>query len=644
MPSPFPQTVLDEIKARTDLADLVSSYGVPLRRSGADYKACCPFHREKTPSFVVHPQQGYYHCFGCGEKGDAFTFVMKQEGLSFGEAVRKLARQCGVTVEERADPDAARRARLYALHAELAAFFRRCLKRAPEAEPARRYLATRRLPEDALEKFCVGYAPLAPEAMQTWARKHGFSEDEMEAAGVLLRARSPGGRPYNRFGGRLMFTVKDKQGRVVAFSGRQLVEKKNSGKYVNSPETAIFKKSNVLFGFDRAAGNIARAPHREVICCEGQIDTIRLHVNGFNTAVASQGTAFTEEHAKMIRRVADAAVLMYDDDAAGHKATIKVAGMLLAMEMPVRVVSLPDGDDPDSYLRRHSAADLQSLIDRAESIVSFQCRVERAKEENPTSIDAVTRVSRAVLATLAACPSAILRASLTDEAARLLGLPVVALTEELARAKASSASAPHPKPAPAPRPAEEAFDAYEEDFGGDVPFEPADDGDTPAPEPPVQAVPPPEREFALMAFLMANEYDRTLDGMVGDYLPADVFAHDFTRGFVATWRDEAARGEDLFAAYADGLSGAARGWFDRLLLEAERTQASCLSATDILQDFVRALWCDCLRRVRGGLPSGDPAAEARRMRLSMDLKQLQQARWNTVKQMVRDILARKEIG
>ena len=638
------ESVIEEIKARVDLAELISSYGVQVRHAGTSLKACCPFHHEKTPSFNINQNKGFYHCFGCGESGDAIKFVMKMDGLSFPEAAKKLAAQCGVTIAEKADPEAGRRKRLYALMAELAQFYHRCLLKMKEAQLARDYLAGRALDGKVQEDFVIGYAPNGVGPMLKWAEKYGYTSEELEAAGVIKGPSRPGDLGYHRFGGRLMFTVKDKQGRVVAFSGRQLVEKKNSGKYVNSPETAIFKKSNVLFGFDRAAGNIARAPHREVICCEGQIDTIRLHVNGFNTAVASQGTAFTEEHAKMIRRVADAAVLMYDDDAAGHKATIKVAGMLLAMEMPVRVVSLPDGDDPDSYLRRHSAADLQSLIDRAESIVSFQCRVERAKEENPTSIDAVTRVSRAVLATLAACPSAILRASLTDEAARLLGLPVAALTEELARAKASSAAAPHPKPAPAPRPAEEAFDAYEEDFGGDVPFEPADDGDAPTPELPVQAVPPPEREFALMAFLMANEYDRTLDGMVGDYLPADVFAHDFTRGFVATWRDEAARGEDLFAAYADGLSGAARGWFDRLLLEAERTQASCLSATDILQDFVRALWCDCLRRVRGGLPSGDPAAEARRMRLSMDLKQLQQARWNTVKQMVRDILARKEIG
>ena len=212
MASSYSQPLLDEIKARTDLADLVSSYGVQLRRSGADYKACCPFHREKTPSFIIHPQQGYYHCFGCGEKGDAFSFVMKQEGMSFGEAVRKLARQCGVTVEEKVDPDAARRARLYALHAELAAFFRRCLKSAPEAEPARRYLQARRLPEDALEKFCVGYAPRAAASMQTWARKYGFSADEMDAAGVLLKSKYENGRPYNRFGGRLMFTICDRQG------------------------------------------------------------------------------------------------------------------------------------------------------------------------------------------------------------------------------------------------------------------------------------------------------------------------------------------------------------------------------------------------------------------------------------------------
>ena len=625
------ESVVEEIKSRVDLADLISSYGIQVKHAGSSLKACCPFHHEKTPSFNINAAKGFYHCFGCGESGDAIKFVQKQEGLTFVEAVKKLAERCGVKIEEKSDPEAGRRKRLYALMAELAAFYHRCLLQAKEAEPAREYLKGRALDGQVAEDWTIGYAPNGVANILRWAEKYKYTPEELEAAGVIKGPSRPGDSGYHRFGGRLMFTIRDKQGRVVAFSGRQLVEKKNSGKYVNSPETPVFKKSNVLFGFDKASGAIARAPHREVICCEGQIDTIRLHLSGFATAVASQGTAFTEEHARMIKRVADAAILMYDDDGAGHKATVKVAGMLLAMEMPVRVVSLPDGEDPDSFLRRHPASDLQTLIDGAESIVSFQCRVERAKEANPTSIDAVNRITKAVLKTISACPSAVLRASLAGEAAKILGLPAAALTEELGKLKAE------PKPV---RPAD--ADAEPDPFEAEADFDavpesgPTDDAPVEG-EDAAAAVPPPAKEMALCEFLMANERDKTLDGMIGEFLPAKVFAHDFTRRFVEVWRMEVASGEDAFATFAASLDARMRAWFDAVLLEAGRTQASGLSATDILQDFIRALWCEHLKRVRGSLPaSGDAAADLERMRISMNLKRFQQARWAVVKDLIRD--------
>ena len=635
-------SVLEEIRVRTSLADLVSSYGVTVRRAGASLKACCPFHNEKTPSFNINESKGYYHCFGCGESGDAIKFVEKMEGLSFVDAVKKLADSCGVKIEETSDPQAGRRKRLYALMAELAQFYRRCLVKTKEAAIAREYLEKRSLDDATQEEWLIGYAPLGVAPILKWAEKYKYTPEELEAAGVILLPKGPGDHGYHRFGGRLMFSIRDRQGRVVAFSGRQIVENKKSGKYVNSPETLIFRKSNVLFGFDKAAGAIARAPHREIICCEGQIDTIRLHISGFPTAVASQGTAFTEEHARMVKRVADAAVLMYDDDGAGHKATIKVAGMLLAMEMPVRVVGLPGGDDPDSFLRTHPAADLRRLIDGAESIVSFQCRVERAKEAKPDSIDAVARISRAVLSTIAACPSAVLKASLVDEAAKLLKLPAAALAEDLEKIKAETRGGlgSNRVGLGSSRVGVES-NRVDPDMTLEDPNPTLVDPNSPDPdsEPPEQAVPPPERETALMAFLMANEYERTLDGMVGQFLPPFVFGHDFTRRFVETWRDESARGEDLFGAFADGLEGAESMWMDRVLLEAGRFQASGLKPTDILQDFIRALWRDRLMRVRGNLPAaGVPEADELRLKISLDLKRFSQARWATVKEMIDDLI------
>ena len=627
------EAAVEEIKARIDLADLIASYGIQIKTAGASKKACCPFHHEKTPSFNINESKGFYHCFGCGESGDVIKFVQKMDGLTFVEAVKKLAEQCGVKIEEKEDPAGGKRKRLLALMAELAQFYHRCLLKTKEAEAAREYLKGRDLGSDVQESFLIGYAPNGISTIMKWAEKYNFTAEELSDAGVIKPPRGPGDRGYHRFGGRLMFSIRDKRGRVVAFSGRQLVASKNSGKYVNSPETPIFKKSNVLFGFDKAAGNIAKSAHREAIVCEGQIDAIRLHVSGFPVAVASQGTAFTEEHVKMLKKVADQVALVFDDDAAGRKAAIRTAGLFLAAEMPVRVVSLPEGDDPDSYLRKHPAEDFQKLLGDAESIMSFQVRAEKAKETNPDSIDAMARVTKAILGTIAQSKNAVIRAGMVGEAAKLLGVPSAALSEELGKIKVEAR-----KPV---KPTVDAEDAFEDDFSSDRPTDrPADQVEEAVEgEDAHRVMPPPPRELALCAFLMANEYDRTLDGMLGEYLPPKVFAHDFTRRFIETWRAEVVKNEDLLRDFAGKLEGHEREWFDSVLLGGGKTESSGLSATDILQDFVRSLWADELKRERGSLPaSGDAEADLRRMKLSMDLKRLSSVRWAAVKDMVRDWL------
>ncbi len=608
----IPESTLEEIKARTDLAEVISSYGVSLRRAGSNLKGCCPFHHEKTPSFSVQEAKGFYHCFGCGESGDVFKFVQKMEGLTFIEAAKKLAGQVGVVIEEKEDPEANLRKRLYALMAELAAFYHRCLQQIREAKTARDYLVTRDLSPEVQEDFLIGYAPAGVKTILTWAEKHGFTPEELEKAGVIKRSDDPKDAGYHRFGGRLMFTIKDKQGRVVAFSGRQLVEKKNSGKYVNSPETPIFKKSNVLFGFDRAAGAIAKSAKHEVICCEGQIDTIRLHICGFKNAVASQGTAFTEEHAKMIHRVADSAVLMYDQDKAGQKATIKVARLLLALEMPVRVVSLPEGADPDSFLREKGADALQKLMEEAESIVRFQCRTERAKEANPDSIDAVSRISKAVLTTIAMCPSAVLKANMVGEAAKLLAIPVVALTEELGKIKP-----------------EKYFEASTEpeEFGDGVDDEvPSVPGAAAA-----EVAPPPEKEVAFLAFLLAHEKEVELQQLMTEFVPPALLAHPFTQDLVTVWQRQVGVSEDCFSAVHAALSPVARGWFERAYAQKEHYLASGQTPKDQLKEFIIRLWEAYLRRVRLQLSVSDGL---KRTEIAMDLKRLQQ-NWTTAKERIR---------
>ena len=652
----IPQSILDEIKARTDLADLIGSYGIQLRRAGADYKACCPFHHEKTPSFVIHPNQGYYHCFGCGEKGNVFSFVMKQEGLSFGEAARKLAQQCGVTVEEKEDPDATHRARLLSLHAELAAFFRRCLKVAPEAEAARRYLATRNLPEESLEKFCVGYAPQSPEAMQKWAAKYGFSADEMDAAGVLLKSKYANGRPYNRFGGRLMFTICDRQGRPVAFSGRILTNDKKTAKYVNSPETLIFKKSNVLFGLDKAAPNIVKTPGRQAIVCEGQIDLIRCHSCGFTNTVASQGTAFTEEHVRMVKKCADSVVLVFDADGAGQKAAIKTGGEFLAAEVPVRVATLPAGEDPDSLLRDQGPEAFRAALENSESITQFQVRTLLAKERNPGSIDAIAHVSREALETIAKCPSAILRASLLAEAAKMLNLPISALEEDFTKLKSSGArqstgvprtlaaapamatpkptvpaSVPHPK---SPAPVTTSRVGYDndvppEDFFIDVEPPPGFESvEPPVPMAPAVELPSPQ-ETTLCELLLQRGEEPTVAPLVGRFVIDEILANVCTRKFVAAWRaSKSGEGDDAFARLRGELDPGQCVWLDDILLGNERTNMSELPPERILQDLLRQLWMSAVRRRQGELPAvSNPENDLRRLTLSSHIRLLQRAPW-----------------
>lgn len=613
----IPQSIIDEVKARVDIVELISSYGVQVRQSGANKKACCPFHHEKTPSFVINEANGYYHCFGCGEAGNVFKFVQKMDGLTFIESVKKLADMVGVEIVEKEDPTAGKRKRLYALMAEVAEFYHRCLKSTKEAEIAREYLAKRDLDEKTQEDFLIGYAPKGIANMKKWAEKHGYTLAEMEEAGLIIAPKDASDQGYHRFSGRLIFSIKDKQGRVVAFSGRQLVESKHSGKYVNSPETLIFKKSNVLFGFDKAAGNIAKNPHHTAIVCEGQIDTIRLHLSGFNNSLASQGTAFTEEHVRMLKRVADEVILVFDDDSAGHKATVKTAGLCLTEGLPVRVVSLPGGDDPDSFLRSHPASDFQSLLDNAESIMSFQVRSEKKKELNPDSVDATNRVTKAILSTISKSSSAVIKEGMLKEASQLLSLPINALREELGEKGESG--------------------FREEGTGNGTPnLQPIPQTSIPQSPVPQPITPPPNpTELEFCEFLMANETDEHVRDMVKEFLPREVFVHEFTAKFVEAWQN----GESGFIVFPSTLEGEEKKWFDRIFLAGSRSLASGLSATNLAEAYVRKLW-SCLFERR----LSDTKADENEKRLTyrMNIFKLRSDRWPDIKVLIREAMKGEE--
>lgn len=562
----------DEIKSKVDLGTLVSSYGITLKPKSGALWGCCPFHNEKTPSFEVDVTRGTYHCFGCGESGDAIEFVKKMEGLSFGDAIRKLASNVGVEIKVSENAASKARKKLYALMAQLAIDFNKMLK-SPAAGIAREYLASRQLDSTMVDKFLIGYAPKDVVKILKWATKHGYTDQDLIAAGVIKASDNQNRPPYFYFSDRLVFSIKDKNGQVVAFSGRQLVEDKKSGKYINSPETSIFKKSRTFFAFDEARKHIVKATNREAIICEGQIDCIRLHSVGFNTAVAPLGTAFTEDHAVMLHRVADTALLCFDDDGAGYKATIRAAQILLAEGMPIRVLSLPDGDDPDSYILKHGKEGFESLIgSKAETIVQFQIRAARADEPNPEDPNAATRITDSVLGTISKCKDKVHRTFLLKEAAKSLGIEYATLLEKISNTVKTSEEV-------SLKTAEELIEPI---VGGNA----ADVNN-----------PPSVAEGALINFLLTKKDDKKLKADLSKLIPIDVFGSNTARKIVngiMTFEDG---DKDSIREAVDGLSTDEYKTFIAIMANFDGTEFSNISEKMTMLYFARQVWHDYLVRL-----------------------------------------------
>lgn len=375
----IPEEKIAEIRERTDLYALVQEY-VALKRTGSSYKGLCPFHGEKTPSFHVHPDRGFYHCFGCQASGDAITFFMRIEGHPFPEALRILAERAGVqierldTVADRAAQKArAHRERLVSLVDAAAGFFVRMLGEHRLSPMAWAELARRSIEEEAVQRFRLGYAPHGWDELSSFLAQRGFSPIDCEQVGLVVPKRSGNGH-YDRFRHRLMFPVSDPHGRIVGFSGRALEPAPGDrsdgdppAKYVNSPETELYHKSDLLFGLHEARVALRRADL--AIVCEGNFDVVALSQAGFPNTVAPLGTAFTAAQAKLLRRYVSSVVLLFDADAAGRKAVRAAQPLLAEAGLAGRVVTLPEREDPDSFLRGRGAEAMQRLIDAAPGIV-----------------------------------------------------------------------------------------------------------------------------------------------------------------------------------------------------------------------------------------------------------------------------------
>ena len=612
----IPEQTIEEIKARTDLADLVAGYGIQVKRAGGSYKACCPFHHEKTPSFNINPDRGFYHCFGCGESGDAIKFVMRYEGLPFVDAAKKLAAAANITIEEKADPQARVRRRLFELHAELAAFYQRCLKSAKEASRARAYLKSRDLSDEIIDRFQIGYAPQSVDAMLKWAAKHHFTMEELEAASVMRPPHQPGRPPYSPFAGRLMFSIRDRSGRVIAFSGRTLETDKTKmrgGKYVNSYDSPIFRKSSVLYALDQAAIRISGAkPIREAIVCEGQIDVIRCHAHGFDRAVASQGTAFTKEHVQILRKVADAAILVFDGDAAGRKAAIRTGSEMLEDGLMVRVARLPAGEDPDSLLRAKGAEAFQACLDAAESIVAFQVRNALEAEPHPESYDAIARAANGVLDLVRCSSSAVMRASLLQEASTLLKIPVSALEADLGGKAASSPTHRREAPSEAAAPAETGAEATVA----------AEDASDPS------CNPPPKLEMEFMEFLFNTERDGQMADLLEAHAPPELFAHPVTRDFVESYVREMRGEDDAVANLAKRLPDGLRRFLEDVFGSVGRANVSQQSPMENFKAMMKSLWANALKRRHDSIRSF--GQDALRLRLMTASKTMRNGKWDAV--------------
>jgi len=630
------EQTLEEIRQRVDIADLIGSR-LTLKRSGSVYKACCPFHKEKTPSFHVNPLRRTYHCFGCGAHGDVFKFLMQSDGMAFMDAVRTLAERAMVPLDTRVDYESSARAVLFRLHGELAAFYRRCLLGHSSAETARRYLAERRIDVQTAERFGIGYAPRTPRALEQWAARHGYDIEQLVEGGLLVPPREAdrGDDYYDRFRGRLMFPIRDATGRVAGFSGRILDPKASPAKYVNSPETPIFHKGRLLYALDLARACIVRGARREAILCEGQIDVIRCHASGFDTAVAAQGTAFTEEHAQLLKRYADSVLLAYDGDAAGRKAALRTGQILLSHGLPVRAAVLPAGQDPDSLLRDQGPEAFQRLLDHAESITAFQVASLQAQEADPAAVDAVTRITGQVLEMLSGCPKAVLRSHLLQEAAVRLGLPASALEADLEQAISRRQSAPSAAPRPVHAPPPAAGDAPES-----APEISADDRVTAEPDKPTQATgarpdavrrppsgaaPPPSSAFDLCALLLHHAEDTEAVAFVRTWLPLALLEEKPARAIVAAVIEGHETGADLLGALAGEGPTDVQRWIERLARsDVPLFHARNLAPRDAAADMVARIWIGHLRKERQTLDNDDAEQAARRCALTSLIKQLEQ--------------------
>ncbi len=445
------QADVDEVKARTNIADIVGER-VALKSAGVgSLKGLCPFHDEKSPSFHVRPQVGYYHCFGCGESGDVYSFLREMDHVSFTEAVERLAGRIGYTLHYEdggAAPETSGRSRLYAANTAAAEFFRAQLL-TPDAEAGRRFLGERGFDAGAAAHFGVGFAPRGWDGMLKALTAQGFTREELSTAGLV----STGQRGvYDRFRGRLVWPIRDVSGQTIGFGARKLFDDDQGPKYLNTPETPIYKKAQVLYGLDLAKRDIARGDPRRVVVVEGYTDVMACHLAGLTTAIATCGTAFGTEHIKVLRRVmgddnaSGEVVFTFDGDEAGQKAALRAFTEDDRFNAQTFVAVAPDGLDPCDLRLQRGDASVRSLMETKQPMFEFAIDRKLGGFDLAT-VEGRVGALRAAAPIVAEIRDRLLRPGYERVLARRLGMDPTEVHNEVERAaRGASTSSRHEQP------------------------------------------------------------------------------------------------------------------------------------------------------------------------------------------------------
>ena len=429
----IPEEKVREVAERLSIVEVVADY-VQLRRAGSNFLGLCPFHAEKTPSFNVNPAREIFHCFGCGAGGNAFSFVMKMEGVGFPEAVKFLARKAGIEIEERQLTPSEKKSQdehtqFQRINELTTAYYRSVLLNGQDGEAARQYLAERSVQSAISDAYRLGCAPDRRDGLVKHLRNNGV---DLECALKLGIIRKSDTGWYDLFRNRLIFPIRDTRGQVIAFAGRVLDA--SLPKYINSPESPLYHKSAVLFGIDMALPSIRTG--NSVIIVEGYFDHLALYRAGVQNVVATCGTALTTSHAAIIKRHAERVYTLFDSDNAGKKATIRSMELFLEQRIPAYVISLPAGDDPDSFLAAHPAEAFIALRDKAQPVFEFFVR-SLLLETPPDSVDSKVRIIDDIVPRFRKIADSIERDLYEKEICRLLGITVHAFRKRMGGGKLS---------------------------------------------------------------------------------------------------------------------------------------------------------------------------------------------------------------